>query len=82
MLVGLPASCPRSPQNVDMVGEAVEESSGEPLRAKHLGPLVEGQVGGNQDRSSLVALAEHLEEQIEFRTSRRNVGCHRERAHH
>ena len=27
-----------------MVGEAVEESSGQPFRAEHLGPLDEGQV--------------------------------------
>ena len=33
-------------QDVDMVGEAVEESSGQPFRAEHLGPLDEGQVGG------------------------------------
>jgi len=47
-----------------MVGETIEEGSGKPFRAKDLGPLVEGQVGGHQDRSSLVALAEHLEEQL------------------
>ena len=47
-----------------MVGEAVEESSGQPFRAEHLGPLDEGQVGGHQDRSTLVTLAEHLEEQL------------------
>ena len=47
-----------------MVGEAVEEGPGEPFRAKDLGPLVEGQVGGNQDRASLIALAEDLEEQL------------------
>ena len=29
-------------QDVDMVGEAVEESSGQPFRAEHLGPLDEG----------------------------------------
>jgi hypothetical protein len=39
-------------QDVDMVGEAIEERSGKPFRAKDLGPLVEGQVGCHQDRSS------------------------------
>ena len=29
-------------QDVDMVGEAFEESSGQPFRAEHLGPLDEG----------------------------------------
>ncbi len=46
MLVGLPAvleavAVPVHLQDVDMVGEAVEQGSGEPLRAEHLGPLVE-----------------------------------------
>ena len=34
-------------QDMDMVGEAVEESPGEPFRAKDFGPLVEGQVGSS-----------------------------------
>ena len=51
-------------EDVDMVSEAIQECSGQPFRAKHLGPLVEGQVGCHQDRSSLVSLAEHLEEQL------------------
>ena len=32
-----------------MVGEAVQQCPGEPFRAKDLGPLVEGTVGGDQD---------------------------------
>ena len=47
-----------------MVGQTVQESAGEPLGAWHLGPLVEGQVGGDEDRASLVALAEDLEQQL------------------
>ena len=47
-----------------MVGEAVQQCSGEPFRAKDLGPLVEGKVGGDQDGATLVALAEDLEEQF------------------
>lgn len=44
MLVSLPAvleavALPVHLQDVDMVGEAVEESSCEPFRAKDLGPL-------------------------------------------
>ena len=46
------------------MSEAVQECTGEPLRAEDLGPLVEGQVGGDQDRPSLVALAEDLEEEL------------------
>ena len=47
-----------------MVGEAIEEPAGEALGAEHLGPFVEGQIGGDQDRATLVALAEHLEQQL------------------
>ena len=46
------------------MGQAVQESAGEPLGAEDLCPLVEGQVGGDEDRSSLVALAEDLEQQL------------------
>ena len=41
-----------------MVGETVQQRAGEPFRAKDVGPLVEGQVGGDQDGASFVALAE------------------------
>ena len=53
-------------QDVNVVGEPVKQSAGEPLGAEHVGPLVEGQVGGDQDGAPFVALAEDLEE--EFRT--------------
>ena len=36
-------------QDVDVVGEPVKQSAGEPLGTEHVGPLVEGQVGGDQD---------------------------------
>ena len=69
ILIGLPAvlepiALPVHLQDVDMVSEAVEECSGKPFRAKYLGPLVERQVGCHQDQPSLVALTEHLEEQL------------------
>ena len=47
-----------------MVGQSVQQRSGQPLGAEDLGPLVEGQVGGYQDRALLVSLAEDLEEQF------------------
>ena len=53
-------------QDVDVVGESVQERASEALRSEDLGPLVEWEVGGDQDRSTLIALAEDLEEQ--FRT--------------
>ena len=51
-------------EDVDVVGEAVEERAGEALGAEHLGPFVEGQIGGDQGRAPLVALAEHLEQEL------------------
>ena len=51
-------------EDVDVVGEAVEESAGKPLGAEHLGPFVEGQIGGDQGRAPLVSLAEHLEQEL------------------
>ena len=51
-------------QDVDAVSDAVQQGAGESLGAEDLGPLVEGQVGGDQDRPSLVSLAEDLEEEL------------------
>ena len=67
MLVGLLAlleaeTLPVHLQDMDMVGQAVEEGPGEPFGAKDLGSLVEGKVGGSQDRAAFIALAEDLEE--------------------
>ena len=51
------------------MGEAVQQRSGQAFRPEDLGPLVEGEVGGDQDRAPLVALAEDLKEQ--FRSGER-----------
>jgi hypothetical protein len=51
-------------QYVNVVGETVEQSSGEALRSEDLGPLLEWQVAGYQRRTPLVALTEDLEEQF------------------
>ena len=48
-------------QDMDMVGEAIQQSSGQTFRAEYLRPLIERQVGGHQDRAPLVALAEDFE---------------------
>ena len=44
--------------------EAVQQRPGEALRTEHVSPLVEGQVGGDQDGAPFVALAEDLEEEF------------------
>ena len=47
-----------------MVGEPVQQRSGEALRTEDRGPLVEWQVGGDQDGPALIALADDLEEEF------------------
>ena len=43
-------------QDMDVMGETVEQSPGEPLGTEHRCPLVERQVAGNHRRAALVAL--------------------------
>src|SRR5215213_10599530 len=47
-----------------MVREPVQQGTGQPFAAQDLGPFVEGQVAGHQGGAALVALAEHLEQQL------------------
>ncbi len=46
------------------MGEPVEQRPGEPLRAHDLGPFVEGEIAGDENRPALVPLAENLEKQF------------------
>ena len=49
-----------------MMGEAVEQRTGEAFRTEDGGPFIEWQVAGDQNGASFIALAEHFKEQ--FRT--------------
>ena len=51
-------------QDMDVVGEPVQQRAGEAFRPEHLDPLIERQVGGDRNGASLVALAEDLEEEF------------------
>ena len=51
-------------QDVHVVGEPIQQGSGQSLRPEDRGPFVEGEVGGAQDGPALVALAEDLEEEF------------------
>ena len=51
-------------QDVDVVGEPVQQRAGEAFRAEDSGPLVKGEIGGHHDGAPLVALAEDLEDQF------------------
>jgi hypothetical protein len=50
-------------QDVDMMGEPVEESTGEAFRPEDRRPFLERQIGGEHDRAALVTLREHLEQE-------------------
>ena len=51
-------------EDVDVMGETVEERAGQAFGAEHLGPFVERQVGGDQGGAAFIALAEHLEQKL------------------
>jgi hypothetical protein len=51
-------------EDVDVNDEAVEDRNGQALGAEHAGPLVERQIARDDDRTPLIALAEHLERQL------------------
>ena len=47
-----------------MMGEPVQQRPGQAFGAEYLGPLIEWQVGGHQDRATFVTLAEDLEQEF------------------
>jgi hypothetical protein len=51
-------------EDVNVVSKAIEQRAGEALGGEHAGPLVEGQVAGDDNRAALLALAEDLEQQL------------------
>ena len=51
-------------QDVDMMGEPVEQSTGKPFRTEYGCPFIEWQVAGDESGATFIALAEHLEEQF------------------
>ena len=55
-------------QDVDVVGETVEHGPGEALGTEDLGPFIERQVAGDDDRPALVTLAEHLAAAVTWST--------------
>jgi hypothetical protein len=55
---------------MDVVGQPVEQGAGQALGAEHGCPLVEGEVAGDDGGAALVALGEHLEQQLGSAPSR------------
>src|SRR5712664_2159324 len=51
-------------EDVDVVGQPVEQRAGQQLGPEHAGPLVERQIAGDDGGAALVALVEVLEQQL------------------
>ena len=51
-------------QDMNMVGQAIQQCPGQAFGAEHLGPLIERQIAGHQGGATLVALAEDLEQKF------------------
>ena len=51
-------------EDVDVVGQSVEQRTGQPLRPEHAGPLVEWQIAGDDGGAALIALAEDLKQEL------------------
>ena len=56
-----------------MMGEAIEERTGEAFRTEYGGPFIEWQVAGDQSGTAFIALAEHFEEQLGTDSRERHV---------
>ena len=56
-------------EDMDVVGQPIEERTGQPLGPEHASPLVERQIAGDDGGAALVALTEDLEQ--EFGAGRR-----------
>ena len=51
-------------EDVDVMGQPVEQRAGEAFGPEDLGPFVEGEIRGHERRRLLVALGEDLEQQL------------------
>ena len=51
-------------QDVDAMGQAVQQGSGQALAAQHFGPLLKGQIGGHDQAGAFVGPTHHVEEQL------------------
>jgi hypothetical protein len=49
-------------EDVNVMGESIEQCASQALGTEDAGPLIERQIAGNDDRAALVALAEDFEQ--------------------
>ena len=62
-----PKGIAASGQDVGMMAEAIEQCRSELFIAKHLDPLRERQIGGNDGRAAFIALGQQVEQQLAAR---------------
>src|SRR5437016_14518613 len=51
-------------EDMDVVGQPIEQRAGQPLGPEHAGPLVERQIAGDEGGAAFVTLAEDLEQEL------------------
>src|SRR5271167_597931 len=51
-------------EDMDVVGQPIEQRAGQPLGPEHAGPLVERQIAGDEGGAALVTLTEDLEQEL------------------
>ena len=51
-------------QDMDVVSKSIEQGSGKAFSAEYLGPLIEGEIAGDQRGAPLVTLAEDLKQEF------------------
>ena len=51
-------------EDVNMMGEPVEQSAGEAFGTKDRGPFIKGQIAGDQGGTALVTLTEHFKQEL------------------
>src|SRR5579859_2374477 len=60
-------------EDMDFVGQPIEQCAGQTLGAEDFGPFVERQIAGYEDRGPLIASAEHLEQELRAGLGQRHV---------
>ena len=60
-------------QDMDVVGQPIEQGAGQAFGCEYAGPFVERQIAGDDGAGALVTLAEHLEQQLAAGLGERHV---------
>ena len=59
--------------DVDSVGEAIKESSCEPLGPEDLGPVFEGEIGSDHEALAFIGATDYLEEELSPCLGKRHI---------